>query len=53
MLGYTEDDIYTMMACIKIAKNYIPPNEAGQQITDGLTKAFDFFDGVLAEGHVM
>lgn len=53
MLGYTEDDVYRMMASINIARNvYLPPNESNAELFQGLQDAYDFLDGMLAEGHI-
>lgn len=53
MLGYSEDDIIEMMASINIANNIIQSyyNE-NKAFTNGLYKAYDFFDGLLAEGRI-
>ena len=52
MLGYKEDDILTMMACIHVAKYYLPPNNSNDEIRSGLNDAYNFFDGLLAEGRI-
>lgn len=53
MLGYTEDDVYRMMASINIARNvYLPTNESNAELFQGLQDAYDLLDGLLAEGRV-
>ena len=53
MMGYTEEDVYyKMMACINIAKSYIPPNAANDEVREGLQMAYDFLDGMLVEGRI-
>lgn len=52
MLGYEEDDIYTMQACISLAKSYLPPNASNDKIRQGLDMANEFFDGLWAEGYL-
>ena len=53
MMGYTEEDVYyKMMACINIAKSYIPENSSNDEVREGLQMAFDFLDGMLTEGRI-
>ena len=49
MLGYTENDIYKMQACISLASQFpnIPP-----AIVEGMEMALSFFDGLWAEGYL-
>lgn len=50
MLGYTEKDVYKMMAAINIAYEII---DGPEEVEEGLHEAYNFLDGILAEGHVM
>jgi len=52
MLGYTEEDVLRMMACINLVNHYIPSNSSNDELRDGLQEAYSFFDGILAEGRV-
>ena len=53
MLGYTEEDVYRMMAAINIARNvYLPPNESNADLFQGLQDAYDLLDGLLVEGRI-
>ena len=52
MLGYTETDISTMQACIKIARSYLPPNYSNNAVREGLDNAFSLLEGLVEEGHV-
>lgn len=49
MLGYTETDIYKMMASINLLKEAdgIPLN-----LREGLAMAYDLLDGLIAEGRI-
>jgi hypothetical protein len=50
MLGYKYEDIQEFGATLKWAEFYIP--ESNTQAREGLTKIWDFFEGLLAEGYV-
>jgi hypothetical protein len=50
MLGYKYKDIQEFGATLKWAEFYIP--ESNTQAREGLTKIWDFFEGLLAEGYV-
>lgn len=53
MMGYTEKDIYTMMAAINIARNvYVPNNTSNSELFKGLDDAYNFLDGLLVEGRI-
>jgi hypothetical protein len=53
MLGYTEEDVYRMMAAINIARNvYLPDNTSNSEIFQGLQDAYDLLDGLLVEGRI-
>ena len=49
MLGYTEDQIYTMIASINIANDIL---DGPLEIEQGLYMASDFLQGLLSEGHL-
>ncbi len=55
MLGYTQDDIDTMQACISIAKKFYLSHPSDlmnkKPVLDGLEMANSFFDGLWAEGY--
>lgn len=48
MLGYNETDIAVMTDAIEDA---IKSGRLADEITDGLTKAMSFFDGLWSEGY--
>jgi len=52
MLGYTEDDVYRMMAGIKIATSYVPSNSSNEEVHTELKNAFNFLEGMLVEGRI-
>ena len=52
LMGYTEQDVISMMAGIRIAKSYVPLNSSNDAIHQELTNAYDFFDGMLMEGRI-
>jgi len=52
MLGYTEENVYKMMAAISLANSYVPPNAANDEVREGLHDAYNFLDGMLAEGRI-
>jgi hypothetical protein len=55
MMGYTEEDVYKMMASINIARYHyvtVPQDENIEGIREGLQMAYDFLDGMLAEGRI-
>ena len=55
MLGYKEEDIIKMMASISIARFHyvtVPQDNNIEGIRDGLSMAYDFLDGMLAEGRI-
>jgi uncharacterized protein YqeY len=52
LLGYTEEDIYRMMAGISIAKSYLPQNSSNDEVRKELQNAYDFLDGMLVEGRI-
>lgn len=52
MLGYTETDISTMQACIKIARSYLPPNYSNNAVREGLDNTYSLLEGLVVEGHV-
>ena len=52
MLGYTETDIYKMMASINLVIGYIPQNDSNNEIINGLHMAYNFLDGMLVEGRI-
>ena len=53
LMGYTEEDVYRMMAAINIARNvYLPPNESNAELFQGLQDAYDLLDGLLVEGRI-
>jgi hypothetical protein len=52
MLGYTENDVIKMMACVSLSLHYIPPNKSNDELREGLQQAYSFLDGILAEGRV-
>ena len=52
-MGYTEEDVYRMMAAINITRNvYLPPNESNADLFQGLQDAYDLLDGLLVEGRI-
>ena len=53
MLGYNSNDVYRMMAGIKIALAYIPSNSSNDEVRDELHNAYNLLDGLIVEGHVM
>jgi len=50
MLGYTYKDIQEFGAVLEWAELYIP--ESNTQVREGLTKIWDFFEGLLGEGYI-
>jgi hypothetical protein len=55
MLGYKEDDVIKMMASINIARYHyitVPQDTNIEEIRDGLSMAYDFLEGALAEGRI-
>ena len=50
ILGYKEDDVYTMMAGINLSKHYLPPSQ--EDIAKSLDLAYNFLEGLLAEGRI-
>jgi hypothetical protein len=50
MLGYTQEDVIDMMAGINDGIFYLPPSAEKQK--KQLNMAFDFLEGLLAEGRV-
>jgi len=53
MLGYTEEDLTLMQACINISKSYLPLNAAADPVREGLDRTYSFLEGLLVEGHVL
>lgn len=49
MMGYTENDILEMRACLNLA---IRNANLSEKVIDGLSKANDFLDGLLVEGRI-
>lgn len=49
LMGYDENDIYEMMACINTAYEII---DGPAEVEAGLQKAVDFLDGMLMEGRI-
>jgi len=56
MLGYTQNDIDTMMGSIEIAKKFFLSHPSDlmnkKPVLDGLEMAQSFFDGLWAEGYL-
>ncbi len=49
MLGYTEEDLDSMMFHINMAEFYLPP--AQESIKNGLKEVHSFLAGLWAEGY--
>lgn len=49
MLGYTKDDLDSMIDSTYLALHYVPP--AQTDLANNLTKANDFLQGLWAEGY--
>lgn len=49
LMGYTEDDLLQMKACLNLAVRN--PN-LSKKVIEGLAKANDLIDGLLVEGRV-
>jgi hypothetical protein len=50
MLGYKYKDIQEFGSFLEWAELYVP--ESNTQVREGLTKIWDFFEGLLAEGYI-
>ena len=51
MLGYTVEDIDSMIAACADGAFYLPPSK--QMIARDLIRTAEFLQGLLAEGHVL
>lgn len=52
-MGYTEEDVYRMMAAINIARNvYLPNNTSNDELFKSLQDAYDLLDGLIVEGRI-
>lgn len=49
LMGYTEDDLLLMKACLNLA---IRNPQLSEKVVEGLSKANDFLDGLLVEGRI-
>ena len=49
MLGYTENDVYTMMESVLIAADII---DGPADLEKGLVDTYQFLSGMLAEGRI-
>jgi hypothetical protein len=52
LMGYTEEDIYKMMASINVAMEYLHDFKSENAVLKELQNAFDFLDGMLVEGRI-
>ena len=50
MMGYKYADIQKFGTALNRAEFYLPPSDT--ETREGLTKVWDFFEGLLAEGYV-